>query len=953
MIAAASGEPRTTEEQGHAMSIEIPRPTLRARALGAALLLATPVVTGCGQDDPPAPPSEEVYVEPDVEPEAVESRFTVEIDTAHPDLERTLLDPIASPVTIDGGGGELSLSTLVKRVARREGLLWIELHVENLGPSGLQAVQLRVEGLAGTIDLYDFTRDPFTDPTAEREFPVGGIVKEGVGRLALGIPQTGDAVSFEVVLSGQRTNRLASNSQPVVVTPDGAEAWAVVPDADVVAVIDTATDERVAQIEVPGRPSSLASTTDGAFLLVTSRDANTVSVIDRERREVVEVFTEDDGIGRDPRHIVMSPDGSRAFVSAYVGDAITEIVRFTDRFEVGRTLAVGRRPNGLSVAPDGGTLIVAHYMPRGVITDNRGWLSVIDVERLEVRDEVELFDILNLDRAHCLADVFGVSDVRMTAEGAPNQLEGPFLNPAGSRGWLPHAITNPFPVLERGPQSVELDASFDTEPGDTVPGFLSLIDSRDLDEVGMQVNPGAVERPVSYEYMSCAKILAQIEFSNTETVPGKPNEVLNPLTAMPTGISGLSPAGQVRAVGFTRGGRRVLALSHVSDLLFVFDETTAHASSRTALLLDGSNPTGIAVTPDGNKAYVSYESSMFASVLDLSSYGSLPSPAYVPYEYREIPELPPINNALSSLRLVRDVTELPERPSIEVLGRVELVDEDPMDPKLRRGKILFTSSNTDKHPTLTAITMTSCSSCHPWGGNDGSAWATMEGERRTMSLLGGVAGRGWLHSTATHIDAHEFADIIVKERLGGDLSAEDVDALASYVAHGIPRLQVPAVDETLASRGGELFQQHCTSCHTGEKLTSGMPVAGDYGGGDPAGPGLFDVGTATDAAYVTMPQFFESLFPPTEANILTLVRGDRDLGEGDELQMLLDFRQRPNRARGFFKATALVDVWENAVFFHDGRYDDLHDVVRHFDEHLSLGLSDADVEALVEHLKTL
>lgn len=929
---------------------------LRTRAVGAALLLAIPVVTACRQDDPPAQPSEELYVEPDVEPEAVQSRFRVEIDTAHADLERTLLDPIASPVTITGDGGELALSTLVKRVARREGLVWIELHVENVGETGLGRVALRVDALQGTSDLYDFTRDPFTDATAEREFPVGGIVKEGIGRVALGVPQTGGVVSFEVVVSGVRTDRTASNSQPIVVTPDGAEVWAVVPDADVVAVIDTATDQRVGQVEVAGRPASLASTTDGAFLLVASRDANTVTVIDRERREVVQIFAEEDGIGRDPRHIVMSPDGSRAFVSAYVSDSLTEIVRYTDRFEVGRTLAVGRRPNGLSVTPDGATLLVARYMPEGTAIENSSWISVVDIESFALRNEIELYDILNLDRAHCLADVFGVSAQRMTSEGVPNQLETPFLNPSGTRAWLPHAQTAGAPVMERGPDSAELDPSFETRPGEIVPAFISLIDARDPGAIDRMINPGGVERPTSYDYLSCAKISASIEFASNAAIPGQPDQRIESFAAMPTGMTGLESSGHIRSIGFSRGGRRALAVSYVSDLLFVIDETTGHQTAQRGLVLEGANPSGIAVTLDGHKAYVAYENDMFASVLDLGAYadpGTLPRPTFVPYEYREVPEVTGGSNGLSTERLVRYVGELPERPALSSPTRVSLVDEDPMDPVLRRGKILFTSSNNEKYPQLSETTMTSCASCHPAGGNDGSAWTTMEGERRTMSLFGGVRSRGWLHSTATHRDIHEFAGSIIAERLGGAPSAADVDAVATYVADGIPRLQTPTVDEALASRGEELFGVHCTSCHQGEQLTSGAPTNDPWGAGSTAGPGLYDVGSATDDAHVGLPTFFESLFPMTEASLLKSLRGDRDLGDDDPIQALLDFRPRPNRARGLFKAPPLVNVWDNVVFFHDGRYDDLGDVVRHFDDHLSLGLTDADVEALVEYLKTL
>lgn len=48
-----------------------------------------------------------------------------------------------------------------------------------------------------------------------------------------------------------------------------------------------------------------------------------------------------------------------------------------------------------------------------------------------------------------------------------------------------------------------------------------------------------------------------------------------------------------------------------------------------------------------------------------------------------------------------------------------------------------------------------------------------------------------------------------------------------------------------------------------------------------------------------------------------------------------------------------MGVWDQVVFFHDGRYDDLGDVIDHLDENLGLGLSADDKKAVIEYLRTL
>ena len=83
------------------------------------------------------------------------------------------------------------------------------------------------------------------------------------------------------------------------------------------------------------------------------------------------------------------------------------------------------------------------------------------------------------------------------------------------------------------------------------------------------------------------------------------------------------------------------------------------------------------------------------------------------------------------------------------------------------------------------------------------------------------------------------------------------------------------------------------------------------------------------------------------------MRGDRALGAGDELQPMLQYEPRPDRARGSFKAPSLVNVWENATFFHDARTDSLEEAVQDIAARTGGPLSPEDLAAVVEFLKTL
>ena len=152
-----------------------------------------------------------------------------------------------------------------------------------------------------------------------------------------------------------------------------------------------------------------------------------------------------------------------------------------------------------------------------------------------------------------------------------------------------------------------------------------------------------------------------------------------------------------------------------------------------------------------------------------------------------------------------------------------------------------------------------------------------------------------------------------------------------------------------------MFEQACVSCHMGSEFTSGTPVDGEPFGGSERDvmPTLYDIGTGQARSGVILGPPFAAIFPEPAGSLLLLLAGDRALGEDDIVGEILAFEPRPDRASGFFKAPTLVNIWDEALFLHNGRFDNLEDLIDYKNTFFSFSLSDAEKAALIEYLHTI
>ncbi len=124
-----------------------------------------------------------------------------------------------------------------------------------------------------------------------------------------------------------------------------------------------------------------------------------------------------------------------------------------------------------------------------------------------------------------------------------------------------------------------------------------------------------------------------------------------------------------------------------------------------------------------------------------------------------------------------------------------------------------------------------CATCHAEGADDGRTWTFVDlGPRRTPSLRGTTPNTEPFHWAGDMKDLSTLVDHVFVERMSGPkIDKKQVDVLGKFLF----TLPAPTKVRSLAdvpTRGKDLFDQRCSSCHAGPLLTNNKTVDVGTGG---------------------------------------------------------------------------------------------------------------------------
>ena len=510
-------------------------------------------------------------------------------------------------------------------------------------------------------------------------------------------------------------------------------------------------------LAVQARSSAIAVTPDGARVWVVNRDSNSVSVLDT----VTSALLAETPVGREPRTLAITPDGAKVYVACLGSNRVDVLDGAT--FALLRSIAVGREPFGVAVAPNGARVYVT--------ATSSGTVSVIDPVTDTVTSTITpggrprglavSADSSQLALTHYLTptpsvngvvSLFNATTLALTTnvnlpvippgtnlDGVPNIMQAAAYRPASTQLWLP------FVASITGNANLTLQT--------TVRPELAIVD--------------------------------------TSLAP--PREAPN--TRINLNLIVASPAvSQPVAIDFVPNGTAAVVVNQASD-----DVTIVAAATRTELrtVRVGSAPDGVAVSPDGARAYVSNYLSRTVSVLAIS---------------------PPASAA--------------------VIGTIPVTSE-PLPANILNGKKLFFTAR-GRMSTQNNI---ACTSCHPDAAHDGRDWIFTnnvgEGNRKTTDIRG-IVDSGAIHWTANMDELQDLEWNIRKINFGpGLIDGLPFDALATGHNAGLspdlddmaafmdsltapdsinPNRGAGGVLSAAAARGKQLFRdpaRGCASCHRG------------------------------------------------------------------------------------------------------------------------------------------
>lgn len=182
-------------------------------------------------------------------------------------------------------------------------------------------------------------------------------------------PDTSNARFFTVLVPSQApidevvaTVNTGTSTKSVAVTPDGAIAYTVSTDGDVVVPIDVEGQASYPSISVGDQPTAIAIHPEGTYAYVANFGSGTVSVIvvDPDSagfNTVVQTIS----VGTNPIDVAVAPDGDRVYV-ANAGSASLSVIDGDEasatHHQVVTTVQTGSSAKSVVVTPDGARVYV-------------------------------------------------------------------------------------------------------------------------------------------------------------------------------------------------------------------------------------------------------------------------------------------------------------------------------------------------------------------------------------------------------------------------------------------------------------------------------------------------------------------------------------------------------------------------------------------------------------------
>jgi YVTN family beta-propeller protein len=223
---------------------------------------------------------------------------------------------------------------------------------------------------------------------------------------------TRTSASFVQTVYVPATAKPPSNSSSIILDAQRHQVWTVNSDSDSVSVIDADLLTRIREVPVGDEPHALAQAPD-ATVWVTNQKSDEVVVLDPANGSIKARIALP--FASQPHGIAFSPTGT-AYVALYATGKLVEIDSQTRK--LGRQLALGPTPYGVSVAADGRIFVTRFISPQ-----DHGEVWVISPDTFTLKKTIPLaFDV--------------GPDTQSSGRGVPNYVSATIISPDGTQAWV-------------------------------------------------------------------------------------------------------------------------------------------------------------------------------------------------------------------------------------------------------------------------------------------------------------------------------------------------------------------------------------------------------------------------------------------------------------------------------------------------------------------------------------